>query len=126
MAMVERARSRLLALLLTSATLLLTNALNAEQVPVRHKEGLMHGFLALRTLEGTRLADGEMTQIAQGDRVTSHLIFRFKDGSLYDDKAIFSQDGSFRLLSDHLIQRGPSFKQPMETSIDASAGKITV
>jgi hypothetical protein len=38
----------------------------------------MHGFLALRTLEGTRLADGEMTQVAEGDRVTGHLIFRFK------------------------------------------------
>ena len=124
--MVERARFRLLALLLSSATLLLTNALSAEQVPVRHKEGLMHGFLALRTLEGKRLADGEMTQIAEGDRVTSHLIFHFKDGSLYDDKAIFSQRGSFRLLNDHLIERGPSLKQPMETSIDASTDTITV
>jgi hypothetical protein len=34
--------------------------LTADQVPVLHMEGLMHGFLALRTLEGTRLADGEM------------------------------------------------------------------
>jgi DNA-binding IclR family transcriptional regulator len=43
----------------------------------------MHGFLALRSLDGKRLADGEMTQIAEGDRVTSRLIFRFKDGSVY-------------------------------------------
>jgi hypothetical protein len=33
---------------------------------VRHMEGLMHGFLALHTLDGKRLADGEMTQIAEG------------------------------------------------------------
>ena len=124
--MVELPRFRLLALLMACATLLLTKVLSAEQVPVRHKEGLMHGFLALRTLEGKSLADGEMTQIAEGNRVTSHLIFRFKDGSLYDDKAIFSQSGSFRLLNDHLIERGPSFKQPMETSIDASTDTITV
>jgi hypothetical protein len=38
----------------------------------------MHGFLALRTLDGKRLADGEMTQVPEGDRVTSRLIFRFK------------------------------------------------
>ena len=126
MAMVELPRFRLLALLMACATLLLTKVLSAEQVPVRHKEGLMHGFLALRTLEGKSLADGEMTQIAEGNRVTSHLIFRFKDGSLYDDKAIFSQSGSFRLLNDHLIERGPAFKQPMETSIDASTDTITV
>src|SRR5436309_14356811 len=89
-------------------------------------EGLMHGFLALRTLDGKRLADGEMTQIAEGDRVTSRLIFRFKDGSVYDDTTIFSQQGAFRVLSDHLVQRGPSYKQPMEISIDASSGQVTV
>src|SRR5213082_1719107 len=89
-------------------------------------EGLMHGFLALRTLDGKRLADGEMTQIAQGDRVTSRLIFRFKDGSIYDDTTIFSQRGTFRLLNDHLIQKGPSFKQPVDTLIDASTGEVRV
>src|SRR5207247_2829615 len=91
-----------------------------DQIPVRHMEGRMHGFLALRTLDGKRLADGEMTQIAEGDRVTSHLIFRFKDGSLYDDTTIFSQRGAFRVLSDHLVQRGPSFKQSIEASVEPS------
>jgi hypothetical protein len=89
-------------------------------------EGLMHGFLALRTLDGTRLADGEMTQVAEGDRVTGHLIFRFKDGSVFDDTTTFTQRGTFRLLSDHLVERGPSFKQEMETSVEASTGQITV
>src|SRR2546425_13066492 len=117
---------RLLAVLLACAAPFQTIPLTAEQVRVRHMEGLMHGFLALRTLDGRRLADGEMTQIAEGDRVTSRLIFRFKDGSVYDDTAIFSQQGAFRVLSDHLVQRGPSFKQPMETSIDASSGQATV
>src|SRR5438876_10766979 len=106
------------------AVLLACRSLTAEQVPVRHMEGLMHGFLALRTMDGKRLADGEMTQVAEGDRVTSRLIFRFKDGSDYDDTAIFSQRGAFRLLSDHLVQRGPSFKQPMETSVEATSGQV--
>ena len=119
-------RFRLLAVLLACAAPFQTIPLTAEQVPVRHTEGLMHGFLALRTLDGKRLADGEMTQIAEGDRVTSRLIFRFKDGSVYDDTTVFSQRGAFRLLSDHLVQRGPSFKQPMEISLDASSGQITV
>src|SRR3989454_8931917 len=118
---------RLLAVLLACAAPFQTIPLTrAEQVRVRHMEGLMHGFLALRTLDGKRLADGEMTQIAEGDRVTSRLIFRFKDGSVYDDTAIFSQQGAFRVLSDHLVEKGPSFKQPMETLIDASTGQVTV
>src|SRR2546421_12786149 len=116
---------RLLAVLLACAAPFQTIPLTAEQVRVRHMEGLMHGFLALRTLDGKRLADGEMTQIAEGDRVTSRLLFRFKDGSGYEDTAIFSQQGAFRVLSDHLVQRGPSL-QPMETSIDASSGQVTV
>jgi hypothetical protein len=119
-------RPLLLTLLLTCTLLHHPNVLSADTVPVRHAEGLMHGFLALRTLDGKLLAEGEMTQVAQGDRVTDNLIFRFKDGSLYEDKTIFSQRGSFRLLSDHLVQRGPSFKYPMETSIDASTGQVTV
>jgi hypothetical protein len=117
---------RLLAALLACAAAFEPILLSADQVPVRHMEGLMHGFLALHTLDGRRLADGEMTQIAEGDRVTSRLIFRFKDGSVYDDTTIFSQRGAFRLLSDHLVQRGPSFKQPMEASVEASSGQVTV
>ena len=117
---------RMLAVLLAYAAPFQTIPLTADQVRVRHMEGLMHGFLALRTLEGKRLADGEISQIAEANRVTSRLIFHFKDGSVYDDTTIFSERGTFRLLSDHLVERGPSFKQPMETSIDASSGQITV
>lgn len=111
---------------LSCTALLQTGQLSAEQVSVRHTEGLLHGFLALRTLEGKSLADGELTQVAKGDRVTSHLIFRFKDGSLHEQTAVFSQSGKFRLLSDHVIQKGPSFKHPMETSIDVSTGQVMV
>jgi hypothetical protein len=119
-------RFRLLAAVLACSTTFEPTLLTADQVPVRHVEGLMHGFLALRTLDGKRIADGEMTQVAEGDRVTGRLIFRFKDGSVYDDTTIFTQRGTFRLLSDHLVQRGPSFKQDMETSVEASTGQITV
>lgn len=119
-------RSMLMAILLAGIVLLQPNLLAADQVPVRHKEGLMHGFLALYTLEGKKLADGEMTQVAEGNRVTSHLTFRFHDGSIYEDKTVFIQEGTFRLLSHHLVQKGPSFKQAMETSIDAPKGEVTV
>lgn len=98
----------------------------AELVPVGHTEGLMHGFLALRSIDGKRLADGEISQYAEGNLVHSHLVFHFKDGSLYEEEATFSQNGKFRLRSDHLIQKGPSFEQPVETSIDASTGQVRV
>jgi hypothetical protein len=118
--------SRLLVAVLVSAALLQPSVLRADPVSVRYTEGLTHGFLILQTLEGKTIADGQMTQVAQGDRVKQHLIFRFKDGSTHEETTIFSQRGHFRLLSDHLVQRGPSFKIPMETSINASTGQVTV
>jgi len=110
--------------LLTS--MLPPTVLTADGVSVRYKEGVSHGFLVLRTSDGKPVADGESTQVAQGDRVTSHLWFIFKDGSSYDQTTVFSQRGTFRLLRDHVVQQGPSFKLRMETSIDASKGEVTV
>lgn len=119
-----RAISMRLLLLLTS--MLSPTVLTADGVSVRYKEGVSHGFLVLRTPDGKPVADGESTQVAQGDHVTSHLRFKFKDGSSYDQTTVFSQHGTFRLLRDHVVQQGPSFKHRMEISIDASKGEVTV
>ena len=97
-----------------------------EQVAVRHAEGLVHGFLVLRTLDGTALADGDLLQTSLGSRVTSRLIFHFKDGSLHDETAVFSERQQFRLLTDHLVQKGPSFPQPIDMTVDARNGQVTV
>jgi hypothetical protein len=96
------------------------------QVAVRHTEGLVHGFLVLRSMDGTSIADGDLTQVAHGDRVTNHLEFRFRDGSIHDETAVFSQRRNFRLLSDHLVQKGPSFPRPMEVTTYTSTGQVTV
>ncbi|MCU1308807.1 MAG: hypothetical protein JWN45_3502 [Acidobacteriaceae bacterium] len=118
--------SRLLTGLLVSAALLLACALEAEQIPVRHKEGTVHGFLVLRTQEGKQLAAGDLIQVVRGDRLISELVFHFKDGSVDDEVTVFSQRGNFRLLSDHHVQKGPSFPHPMDVSIDASTGDVQV
>jgi hypothetical protein len=95
-------------------------------VTVRYREGVAHGFLVLRTPDGKPLADGDQTQVVQGDRVTSRMYFKFTDGSVYEETTIFSQRGTFHLLQDRVVQKGPQFKLPMETSIDATTGQVTV
>lgn len=105
---------------------LFAGGVSAAQVPVRHREGLVHGFLALRTLQGEIIADGDLIQNVRGDRVTSRLVFHFKDGSLHDETAVFSQRGHFRLISDHLVQRGPAFEHPLELTLNATTGEATV
>jgi hypothetical protein len=112
--------------LAVSAILLLSSAILSAQVRVRYTEGLVHGFLTLTTLDGSHLADGDLIQSARGTRVTSRLVFHFKDGSLQDETAIFSQRQSFRLLSDHLVQKGPAFPHPVDMTIDAVKGQVTV
>jgi hypothetical protein len=99
--------------------------LHAAQVPVRYPQGSQHGFLALRTLEGVRIATGDVTQEVHGDVVTSRLIFHFRDGSIDEDTTVFSQRKVFRLISDHHIQRGPSFPKPTDMFIDALHGLTT-
>jgi hypothetical protein len=101
-------------------------AASAEPVAVRHAEGLVHGFLSLRSLDGKLIASGDLLQNAKGDRVTTRLVFRFKDGSTHDETAVFTQSGNFRLVSDHLVQKGPTFKQPMDMTIDRESGKVVV
>jgi hypothetical protein len=120
----HRFTSRLSCLLLLVAVLLRLS-LYADPVPVRHPQGSAHGFVVLRTLNGTLIATGDMTQIVHGDRVTSRLVFRFRDGSIDDDTTVFSQRGVFRLITDHHIQRGPSFPKVTDVLINALTGEIT-
>jgi hypothetical protein len=97
-----------------------------ELVPVRHREGVVHGFLVLRTLEGERLAAGDLIQTVRGDQVTSELVFHFEDGSLHDETTVFSQRDSFHLLSDHLVQKGPAFPHPIDFFVETRSGQVTV
>jgi hypothetical protein len=97
----------------------------ADPVPVRRTQGTFHGFLVLKTLEGATLAAGDLVQVAHGNRVTSRLTFHFRDGSLDDETTVFTQHSTFRLISNHHIQRGPSFPKPLDMLIDAATGQVT-
>jgi hypothetical protein len=112
--------------LLVSATLLQAGMLRAEAIAVRHIEGSIHGFLVLRNAEGKAIASGDLTQVVLGNRLESKLIFRFKDGSVDEETTVFSQRGNFRLLSNRRVQKGPSFPNPIDASINATTGQVTV
>lgn len=109
-----------------SAFLLLTSTLIADQVPVRYVEGRIHGFLVLRDLADELLASGSLIQLANGNRVTTALSFRFHDGSVYQETTVFSQRRRFRLLTYRLVQKGPAFKRATDVSLKASSGKVTI
>ncbi len=96
------------------------------QIAVHYPEGTLHGYLALRNEAGEVLAAGDLIQVVRGNRVTAHLIFHFKDGSLDDETTVFRQRGNFQLISDHHIQKGPFFAHPLDMWVDAPKGEVTV
>ncbi len=111
---------------LAMSTLLRTPPASAEPVAVRHLEGVLHGFLSLRSPAGDVLASGDLIQDIRDDRVTSRLVFHFKDGSLHDETFVFTQRRDFLLISDHLVQKGPAFPRPLEMMIDRPTNHVTV
>lgn len=119
-------RLRLLAILLTSTCIFSSIAAAASPVAVRYREGLIHGFLLLSTLDGEVIAAGDLSQIARGDQVTTQIVFRFKDGSRQDETTVFSQRSHFRLISYHLVQKGSSFKNASDLSVTCATGQVTL
>jgi hypothetical protein len=108
------------------ATLLAT-PVEAAPVSVRFPEGVTHGFLLVRSLAGDIVGHGEITQmVSEGDLLESQLLFRFKDGSLHDEKVAFTQQRVFTLITYRLVQRGPSFPEQLDVSIDRGSAHYTV
>ena len=97
-----------------------------EPIAVRYTEGITRGFPVLRSLGGEKLAQGELSQVPRGDVIESRLVFRFKDGSLYDERVTFSQRDVFTLLSYHIVQQGPSFPEALDARVDRRTGKYEV
>jgi hypothetical protein len=118
----SRIRCTLAALVFSAASASLATA---DPIPVKHTQGALHGFLVVRSEGGAALGYGEITQIANGDRVTDHLVYRFRDGSLDDETTVFTQGKTFQLVSDHHIQRGPFFAKPSEVTIAANGDIAT-
>jgi hypothetical protein len=96
----------------------------AAPIPVKYKEGTWQAFTVLSTGEGKSIAAGEMIQTVKGERVTTEVVFHFNDGSFYDEVTVFSQNTNFHLITDHVKEQGPAFKNPLDVYIDAPKGIV--
>jgi len=118
-------RSVLWLLIAVGSALSVAN-LSAAPIPVKYKEGTLHGFLVLRSQDGQQLATGELLQTVAGDRVTSDVVFHFSDGSSHEEITVFSQRTLFHLLTYHLRQQGPSFPKPIDAYMEVASGNMTI
>jgi hypothetical protein len=113
--------------LFAAASILVWSAVaGAEPVTVRYLEGVTRGFPVLRSTRGDILAYGDLVQIARGDRVDNRMVFRFLDGSRYEENVVYSQRDMFTLLQYRMVQRGPSFPEAIEASLDRETGRYHV
>jgi hypothetical protein len=80
----------------------------------------------MRAEGGQVIASGDLTRVVRGGHVTSQLLFHFKDGSIDEETTVYSQQRTLQLITDHHIQKGPSFPHPIDVLIDARTGQVTV
>lgn len=100
--------------------------LMAAPIPVRFAEGVAHGFLLLRSLDGAPVATGDLLQIIRGGKVEKRMVFQFKDGSVLEESAVFTQQGVYTMQSYRLLQRGPIFHEDIEISLERATGNYRV
>jgi hypothetical protein len=98
---------------------------SADPIPVNQKQGSMYGFLLLKSAQGKVSAVGDQVNTVRGNQVRSRLIFHFRDGSIDDERTVFKQGTVFELVSDHHIQKGPSFPHPLDLAVDVPAREVT-
>jgi len=99
---------------------------SAALVSVRFVEGVTHGFLVLRTADGVLIASGDLLQVDRRGQVESRMVFRFKDGSVFDERVVFTQQRVFTMQSYRLVRRGPAFSEDAEVSLERASGKYRV
>ena len=99
---------------------------SAAPVAVRVPESAVQSYLVLRDEARKPIALGEYKQRPKAGAIEVHLTFRFKDGSIHDETAVFSQRGVFKLGRYALHQRGPSFPTTLDASLEAGTGRYLV
>jgi hypothetical protein len=119
-----KAATLCLLMLLTSLVWLRPAA--SGPIPVRFVEGVTHGFLLLRGVDGALVASGDFLQVGKGGQMESRMLFRFKDGSVFDETVTFTQERVFSMQSYRLIRRGPAFTEDSEISLARPSGKYRV
>jgi hypothetical protein len=117
------ARSR--SLVAAFLTIMISTAAPAEQIPVKHVQLARHEFMVARSETGKIIARVEFTEDVRGDEVMISLTYNFVDGSIDDETTTYRQQGTFKLVRNHHIQKGPFFAKPIDFAVEAATGIAT-
>ncbi len=81
--------------------------------------------MVARSETGKIIARVEFTEDVQGDEVTMRLTYHFLDGSIDDETTTYRQQGTFQLMRNRHIQKGPYFSKPFDFAMEAATGIAT-
>lgn len=87
---------------------------------MRELMGTSRAFLLIRDDGNKIVGRGEFTQTSRANHVLSTLSLHFKDGSIDEETAQFTQGKTLRLVKDHHVQKGPRFPKSLDMTIDAN------
>jgi hypothetical protein len=102
------------------------NPVYAAPVPVRFAEGVVHGFLVLRSVDGAALALGDLLQVGRDGVIEKRMLFRFKDGSVFDERVTYTERGVYALKRYSLSQTGPAFAADTDVLMTVATGAYRV
>jgi len=80
--------------------------------------------MAVRSEAGTS-SPGLSLRSGAGRRSHHAPDYRFADGSMDDETTTYRQRGTFQLIRDHHIQKGPFFPKPIDFTVEAATGITT-
>ncbi|HEY2990611.1 MAG TPA: hypothetical protein VGL11_23045 [Candidatus Binatia bacterium] len=58
--------------------------------------------------------------------VESRMLFHFKDGSVFDETVVYTQERVFTMQTYRQLRRGPAFTEDTEISLERASGKYRV
>jgi hypothetical protein len=98
-----------------------------DNAPLRatFQQGALHAFLVVRDDNGKVIGTGDEVNVRAGNVWRGRLTLHFHDGSIDDETAVYTQHTTLRLVSDHHVQKGPSFPKPMDMTIDMGKQMVT-
>ena len=105
--------------------LMIVPAMGAETLSTHNPQGATHAYLLVKTEEGKVIGVGDSVNQQVGRAWRSRLTLRFRDGSVDDDTTVYTQGRSLHVISDHHVQKGPTFPKPIDTTVNAASKTVT-
>jgi hypothetical protein len=93
-------------------------------IPVRFTEGTVHGFLELTTQSGALLAHGDLFQLVGPEGVASRMVFKFSDGSVFEEAVTFTEQDVFAMKTYHLVESGPAFANDLDATLSRTGAYV--